>query len=456
MIARSLRLRLLAVAAVAIMGALVLAGIGMNLLFARHIEQRESLELQTKSKELLAGLRLDTANKPVVDNYPADDAFGRPASGLYWQVSTPEGRVHSPSLWDQSLSVPKQAKSDEWSRRRAAGPYGHGLLIIARMVRPDDSGQAVLVQLAIDDDNLRASQKEFGKEMTASLAILWAVLMLAAYLQVQLGLRPLSPIRDELERLRRNPAARLPLDHPREVQPLADAINALADARMNDLARARKRAADLAHSLKTPLAALSAQSRRAREAGAVDAADGLDRAISTAAAALEAELARSRSAAARDQNMEVCTVALKAVEDVISVIERTDAGEKIIFDIHVPEGLEVPVSSSDLMEILGALLENAARYAKRTVCVTGSEEAGAVTLSIEDDGPGIAEGRAEAALQRGARLDEVGAGHGFGLSIVNDLVDATDGTIRLQSSELGGLGVILRWTSTGDASSQNK
>src|SRR5690606_38872887 len=131
------------------------------------------------------------------------------------------------------------------------------------------------------------------------LAILWLALSLAAWVQVALGLRPLARLRTALDKLRRSPSERLAAEGPAEVQPLVDAINALADAREADLDRARRRAADLAHGLKTPLAALAAQSRRARGDGATEAADGLDRAIAAVRAAIEGELARTRIASVR-------------------------------------------------------------------------------------------------------------------------------------------------------------
>src|SRR5690606_13603956 len=132
-----------------------------------------------------------------------------------------------------------------------------------------------------------------------SLALLWLVLSIAAYMQVSLGLRPLDRLRRDLDRLRRSPSARLQDHHPHEILPLTEAINAMASAREADLARARRRAADLAHGLKTPLAVVAAQSRRVRDAGADGAAESIDRAVEAVGAALEAELARSRAAAAR-------------------------------------------------------------------------------------------------------------------------------------------------------------
>lgn len=442
---RSLRLRLLAGAGLAILAALGIAGIGLSLLFQRHIERRESFSLQAKATELLAGLRIDQSGRPIVDTYPSDNRFNRPAGGLYWQISTPQGTMHSPSLWDQSLGKVARVPSDDWSARRAPGPYSHGLLIIERLVRPDRSGRPVLIQIATDDDALVQAQREFSREMLGSLALLWAVLMFAAYAQVGLGLRPLASVREELERLRRNPGARLSSEHASEIRPLVDAINALAEARATDLARARNRASDLAHSLKTPLAALSAQSRRAREAGAVDAAAGLDRAIAAAGAALEGELARARSALAREANLSAATRAIDAVESVIAVIERTDAGERIVFDVNVPDDLEIPVSAADLTEILGALIENAVRHARRRVGISCGIDADHIMLTIGDDGPGLPEARAELAVTRGARLDESGPGHGFGLSIARDHVEATDGDLDLTSSAMGGLEVRLRW-----------
>jgi signal transduction histidine kinase len=240
-----------------------------------------------------------------------------------------------------------------------------------------------------------------------------------------------------MERLRRNPAARLPDDYPAEIVPLTQAINALADARGADLARARSRAADLAHSLKTPLAVLAAQTRRARAAGADDAADGLERAIAAVGAALEAELARSRAAAARG-------AAEVARADPQAVVER---GEMIAFDVAVADALTVPVAHEDLAEMLGALIENATRHARRLVRVAGHVDAsGKTVLTVEDDGPGIQDIDAATALMRGCRLDEAGTGHGLGLAIVRDLVEATEGEIALGTAALGGLCVSLRWS----------
>jgi signal transduction histidine kinase len=234
-------------------------------------------------------------------------------------------------------------------------------------------------------------------------------------------------------------------DHPHEIAPLAEAINALAEAREGDLARARRRAGDLAHSLKTPLSAMSAQSRRAREAGAVEAADGLDSAIAAAGAALEAELARARAAAAREAAFTAQAAPLAVATRLVEVVERTAEGERLMFDIEIDEALRAPTSEDVLTEMLGALIENAARFARRQVRVSGDRVAEGLVLSVEDDGPGIDDGRAEAALARGGRLDEAGPGHGLGLAIVRDLTEASGGVLGMERSGLGGLKVSIVW-----------
>jgi len=445
MIRDSLRLRLLAVAAIAILAALALAGTGMGWFFERHIEQREVDALIRDGKVIVGGLRVDPAEVPIADARPGDDRYGEAASGLYWQLTTSKGSAHSDSLWDQSLPIISGADRKDWHVRHAPGPFGKSLLIVERPILPEHASEPVLVQVATDDAPLHAARREFNREAALSLGLLWLFLLIAAYVQVTLGLRPLAAVRRQIGALRGNPAARLPDSHPREVAPLAEAINALADAREADLGRARKRAGDLAHSLKTPLAALAAQSRRAREQGAAEAADGLDRALAAMRATLETELARTRAAAAREAGRSDAADIETLIENIIAVIERTEAGERLIFDVEVPNDLHVPVAGDDLTELLGALIENAARHGRHRVRVNGSMDAARCRLCVEDDGPGLGRESSEAVMARGSRLDEAGPGHGLGLAIVSDLMQATGGEIALGRSGLGGLEACLTW-----------
>ena len=445
---RSLRGRLIGGGMLAILAALAASWLAMTWLFERHIERREIAELVRTGQALAAGVRLEPNGAPVADVVLHDPRLLKAMGGFYWQVSTPAGLKTSPSLWDQTLKRPAGAPADAWGSRIAVGPFGDRLLLVERTVRPDRNGPAVLIQVASDEKVLRLARAEFGHDLALFLAGLWVVLSAAAALQVTLGLSPLARIRDDLARLRKSPSARMSDDHPREIAPLAQAINALAEAREGDVVRARRRAGDLAHSLKTPLAALSAQSRRARDAGATEAADGLDAAIAAVGAALEAELARARAAAAREAAFAAETAPLAVAERLVAVLERTADGERLMFDIEIPADLRAPASEDAVTEMLGALIENAARFARRRVRISGAPMADGSALFVEDDGPGMDEGRTEAALARGARLDEAGPGHGLGLAIVRDLAESSGAVLTMDRSPLGGLRAAIAWKSS--------
>jgi signal transduction histidine kinase len=443
--ARSLRVRLLLIAAAAVFAALAAAWVAMTLLFERHIERRVKADLEREGLQLAAGLSIAADGTPALEQTPADVRFTEPAAGLYWQASTARGVLRSRSLWDQDLPSPEAPSAREWTARVIPGPFEQELLLVERIVQPDARGPTALLQLAQDLQPLREARAEFGGELAVFLALLWLILSAAAWVQVHLGLRPLARVRAELARMQRNPRERLGRAHPLEIEPLARAIDDLADARERDLERARRRAADLAHGLKTPLAALAAQSRRAREAGAAEAADGLDRALAAASAAVESELGRSRAAAIRGAPAAEVVQALTAIESIVGVLERTERGARIVFEVDVTEDVHVRIAREDLIEIMGALIENATRFARRRVRINAASAPTDVMLRVEDDGPGIDASQLALAVARGERLDEAGPGHGLGLAIAHDLADATGGALTLSRSELGGLQATVSW-----------
>jgi len=441
----SLRLRLLLASALTIALALGIAAVVMGWMFAHHLERSLARELIRDGQQLIANVHLADDGRIVLDAPLSDPRFELPGSGRYWQVSGADDQERSLSLWDETLPALTTVVASGWHTHSVAGPFSQHLLIVERLITPHPDVAPLRVQLAQDLAELNAARAEFRGQLALFLGILWLVLVLAAWVQVDLGLQPLKRVRREVDAMRKRPAARLGDGHPREIQPLVKAINELASAREHDLTRARKRAADLAHSLKTPLAALNAQTRRARETGADDAADGLERAIAAVSATVEAELARARAASIRSQQHTPRSHPAEIAERVIAVIERTERGGDVVFENSIDPTLELPLASDDLMELLGALSENAARFARRRVRIGGHQDADARVLSIEDDGAGL-DISAEQALMRGGRLDEAGHGHhGLGLAMARDLVDATQGQIALERSELGGLLVRMCW-----------
>ena len=266
MIARSLRWRLLAGAAGAIFAALALAWLAMGYLFEAHVERGVEANLIQHGRDLVAGLARDAEGALVVDPEPFDPRLDRPSSGLYWQVNENESALRSRSLWDETMAPNESVVASAWTTGDVAGPFGQKLVFVARRVSIGEGD--ILVMLGADHAAVTAARSEFSRDLAIFLGVLWAVLSAAALVQVRLGLKPLDEVRAALAEMQGHAGARLhEQEYPTEAAPLAQAINALADARQRDTELARRRASDLAHSLKTPLAALAAQSRRARPRG---------------------------------------------------------------------------------------------------------------------------------------------------------------------------------------------
>lgn len=441
---RSLRWRLLIGASTAILAAVVVAWLFMTVLFERHLDNRVRTQLAREADRLVAELVVDARGRLTLpESLPADPRLNRPAGGYYWQVQQGEQLLRSRSLWDQTLEGPASPPSDAWRLSRAKGPFEASVYLLDRTVKLTAQGRPIIIRLAETSAETASAQAEFGMELAVFLGVLWLFLSLAAWLQVHLGLAPLRRIGRDLDALRQSPDARLSDGQVSEVQPLIGAINSLAAAREADLRHARGRAADLAHGLKTPVAALAAQSRLVREQGLAEAADGLDRAIEAIRGTVETELARSRlavvggrSGAARPRDI---------VEQIIGVLEQTVWGETLVFTNTVPETLTAPLDAEDLTELIGALMENAARFGRRRVVIDGRQDAEATILTIDDDGPGL-EGP-ERMQPEDRRLDRIGGPGGRGLAIARAFTEASNGVLRLKTSPLGGVSAELSWPS---------
>src|SRR6185295_18129637 len=121
-----------------------------------------------------------------------------------------------------------------------------------------------------------------------------------------------------------------------------------------------------------------------------------------------------------------CRVA-EAATQVISVVKRTPEGDRLAFKVSVPVDLTAAIDEADLAELLGNLIENAARFAASSVTVDASRNHEGIVIRIIDDGPGVAEADQALAIPRGVRLDTDGSGSGLGLAIVSDIVEAYGG-----------------------------
>lgn len=433
----ALSLRLLLVAGAMIGLALAAAWLALGLLFERHAERQLQAELERHGIALIAALDLAPDGRPMLTRRLTDPRFDRPGSGLYWRVTAPAGELRSRSLWDGAVPRPERAVAAGWVSFHARGPFEDRILVIARSVRLDAAAPAMLVEVAADRRPVTSARVAFGLESGLFLLLLWCALALAAWVQVRLGLRPLAAVGRELKAMSGTLDARLSdAGHPVEIRPLTRAINDFADRRAADVARARERARDLAHALKTPITALRMQIEQ------LDAGSRREMSHSLAllAGAVESELARAGEAAPGQG-----VVAAKAVARLLAVVSRTPDGARLRLLNGVPPGLAIPMSEEAALEALGALIDNAARHARAAVEISGGREGRGCWIAVCDDGEGIAEALRPAALGRGIRLDERSARHGLGLSIAQAFVEASGGRLALETADLGGLCVRIAW-----------
>ena len=437
----SLQLRLIAGGIAAIVLALALAGLGLTLLFERHVGRTVSQDLDIHLKKLLAGLDVDANGRIVITGEgPVDPRFSEPLSGLYWQISDDRGQMlRSRSLWDSSLVLPKdEPAAGEVHRHVATGPSDGRVLIAERRVRLDIKGREipVTVAVAIDATHVTAATSAFATDLVIALGLLGTVLAAATVIQVGLGLRPLDVLRRGVANVRAGRDLQLAASVPDEVRPLVDEVNALLAARAEEVERSRHRAADLAHGLKTPLAALAADARRLREAGQSEIACGIDEVIETMRRHVDRELARARLHGVGRSRQNASTLLGPLIRSLVATLARTPEGIRTTYEIAIDDAVTVPFERSDLAEALGNLLENATRHARNCVRIAAAADGRSIT--VEDDGPGIPEMVRPTVLARGGQLDQRG-GAGLGLAIVQDVVEAYGWTLRLDTSEIGGL-----------------
>jgi len=334
-------------------------------------------------------------------------------------------------------------------RRPLVGPdkqklYGSLRRIVLEPTIPGQQITTLLLVVAMDVAEIRALDALNGQlrgDVFAALALLAAILIAAAWMQVLVGLRPLEVLRTGIEKIRVGKARRRSDEVPSELQPLVAETNRLLEGQEKAIETARARAGDLAHGLKTPLTALTGLASKLREQESTTLADELQQQLKGLNKHIERELTRTRIAAGT-------TIPQKtSVEPIVGRLFRTMAklprGDGIDWSLNCEPNLIAPVDEADLAEILGNLLDNARKWARSEVEITARTVADGVELSIDDDGPGVPESDRVRVMLRGTRLDESVPGWGLGLNITKTIVEAYGGQMCLDSSLGGGLSIRL-------------
>ncbi len=451
MTGRSLGLRLAVLGLVASALVLGLTGAGLWHAFMRNAERYWLAEVEADLRFLTRSLRReDGAVALRVEPLP-DPRFLEPFSGLYWQISNDlTGEVvGSPSLASFTIDLP----ADDLDvgvvhRHELAGPDGGRLIVLERRF-PGSSAPKIAYRFAVAVDRRLIDERgeAFMGEIAPLLALLGAMLLGVTALTGRLMLAPLREARTALAEVRAGRRDGLSGALPRELDGLAREFDALLDGQRRAARIVRERAADLAHGLKTPLAVIQAKARDLDDMGRSDIGAELRDIAASMDQRLSRDLARAhiRGALAQPGGAGLAQI----VARIARALARARPEPAIDWSIDIPADLTVAMDDGDLTELIGALFDNAAKWATGMVGICALPGAPAVTLLIDDDGPGLAPQHRRAALSRGALLDPERSGTGLGLAIAADVVAAYGGEIVLEDSPLGGLRVRLTLPAAG-------
>ncbi len=436
----SLSRRMMLIAAGWITVLLLAGGFGLDRTLTKLVENNFDEQLEYMLTAMVASAEIGPDGEVFFYRSLGDQRFLEPGSGLYWQISgTGHEDFPSRSLWDRSL----QTEGDHFdletyfydSTQFAAEP----LRIVERSVILPDSNTRWTFTVASAREELDYQISRIRSILAWSFAILGLGLFVMAALQSYYGLRPLRRVRDAIQSIRTTGSNRVTDPLPLEVQPLVDELNALLAHSQKQAEEARTHAGNLAHALKTPLTVIN----NAATAKAPDLPDTVIREATTMRRHVDHHLARARAVGRRAVG-HAQTPVCDSAEAVRRAVERLYPDVR--FDIDGNRAAKVAIERQDLDEILGNLIENAAKYGGGSVFVTVDAEPDVeqCVIWVEDDGKGIPEAERVRIFDRGARLDTGKPGTGLGLAIVRDVAEIYGGSVVLDESEdLGGLLVKL-------------
>lgn len=454
---RSLTRRLIWLASIWIVLALALTGWALTSQYQESALRRLGNVLSDTLDEVVIATNV-TPEGVTVDEI-RDARTLRPLSGKYWAVAEPmpDGRLRvlarSPSLAGERMTIPFDLTNRlrdafgatisyndlDGLRPNGRGPLGAPLRVAASMKSLPGRDRPLVFVAGIDRTNIDNDTRESAAFTWIALLILGAGLVIAVFLQVQIGLRPLYALRNEIADVRKGKAARIGRTYPIEIQPLAEQVNRLLDHNQETVERQRTHVGNLAHALKTPLSVMLAEA--GDQTGPLP--DQVRKQTEIMKAQVDHHLRRAR-AAARAQLLGERTPMGEAIDELAVMLERVFETKGVEIDWRAPDDLGFRGERQDLQEILGNVMENACKWARRRVRVSaGPTGLGQMVVVVEDDGPGLPADQREAALERGARMDESTPGSGLGLSIVVELTRAYGGRVTLGDSDLGGLKVLL-------------
>ena len=399
-------------------------GIALERTLTAQVESNFDEQLEYQLTAMIASAEIDSFGEVWFYRSLGDQRFLEPNSGLYWQISG-EGYEPYPSrsLWDRTMTLrAAEAEAEHFDSDvhiYNSGQFrGEPLRIAERTVILPGSETQWTFAVASATEAMDAQVQQVRSILIWSFAVLGLGLIVMALMQIRYGLSPLRRVRAAIQKLRTTGDNRITEPLPLEVQPLVEEVNALLAHTERQAEEARTHAGNLAHALKTPLTVLT-NAATARDPKLNEA---VFRETRTMQRHVDHHLARARAVGRRAVGQARTNIRASA-EAVRRAVERLYPAGRL--DIAGSKDTMVAIERQDLDEILGNLIENAAKYGGGSVFVTldAEPESEQCLIWVEDDGEGIPEKERNRIFARGARLDTVKPGTGLGLPIGRAVAD---------------------------------
>jgi signal transduction histidine kinase len=386
--------------------------------------------------EALAGrTELAPDGRISLSRAPGELRFDRVFSGWYWQAAY-RGTVVSTSrsLWDSSLALPASSGDDGPPQFMTdlEGPRGERLRAGVLRLRMAGLDEPVTLIVAAPLAEVELETAAFRRLLIGALGALGLLLAIGFALQIRWGLAPLRRMEKELRAVRSGHAQRLDTALPSDLAQVALTMNEVLSHHDAMIERARSSAGNLAHAMKTPLANLRVQTERATP-DAVALKTDLRRIEDLVEHHLARASAAGKAAGARRTRLRT------AIDPVLDAVRGIYRARGIEFDAQLDVDAEVRIDAQDLQELVGNLLDNAAKWARSRVELRSVRDDRHLLLCVDDDGPGIPAEQLAEVMHRGVKLDEQRPGAGLGLAIVRDIAALYD--IRFELSPRTGQGL---------------
>jgi signal transduction histidine kinase len=454
----SLAFRLFATTAAWMLAVLPIGGLIIYQMYKSQVDAAFDDRIRLVMTVILADSIDHGGTEPGQPKDIGEPLFEFPQSGWYWQIKPldvsperPARALQSTSLGNETLTLlsdNKKLNDKEVTWGYVVGPLSQRLRQAETVYSfgEGDGTQRYSIAVAGKTAEIDVSVGAFLTRLVSALALVGAGLLAATLFQVRFGLYPLRQIEKGLSDIRSGDATRLEGNLPAEIVSLQAELNALLKSNEEIIERARTQVGNLAHGLKTPLAVLQNEARDDTSSLATKVAEQTQ----IMRDQVQHYLDRARMAA-RSGAMGRVTDVKAVAEGIARALTRIHRDKDLNFTLTCDDGVRFQGERQDLEEMLGNLMENAAKYGAHDIRLTArivedkslKPLARRLNLTIEDDGPGLTQAQLAAPIQRGRRLDETKPGSGLGHSIVADLAHSYRGTLKLFKSDLGGLGAAL-------------